>query len=123
MPPPTTFLGGLRIKAYVICSEAKRALNYPAPPFFRFVLFVFKMMVLARACWPLAPNMAVGSGLVVMAAVDLSWALELKRTVILALVHVALVFIFQARGELCLVGHEPWDWDPAFNLDPGGIPS
>lgn len=120
MPPPTTFLGGLKHSAYVKYDEAKRALDDPTSPAFRFALFVLKMVALARTCWPLSPNMPVGAGLVVAAAVDLTWALDLKRTIILFLVHLMLVFIFQTRGELCLVGHEPWDWDPAFNLEVGG---
>ncbi|KUI54692.1 putative serine/threonine-protein kinase iksA [Cytospora mali] len=119
MPPPTSFLGGLRISAYVKYGQFRRSLDDSTSPFFRFVLFVLKMAVLARACWPVSFNMAVGGGLVVAAAVDLSWALDLKRTIILFLVHVVLVFIFQSRGELCLVGPEPWDWDPAFHLHGG----
>lgn len=112
MPPPTTFLGGLY-------SEVKRALDDPTSPFFRFTLFILKMVVMARACWPVSFNMAVSSGLVVAAAVDLSWTLDMKRTIMLFLVHLLMVFIFQARGELCLIGHEPWDWDPAFHLGSG----
>lgn len=108
--------------AYVKYDRARRALDDPTSPIFRFVLFVLKMVALARACWPLSFNMPVGGGLVVAAAVDLTWALDLKRTIMLFLIHLTLVFIFQARGELCLVGHEPWDWDPAFHLD-GGAPS
>lgn len=117
MPPPTTFLSGLRLSAYMKYDEAKRALDDSTSPFFRFALFVLKMAALARACWPVSFNMPVGGGLVVAAAVDLSWALDLKRTIILFLVHLVLVYIFQARGELCLVG---WEWDPGFNLDGGG---
>lgn len=120
MPPPTTFLGGLRHSAYVKYEELKRALDDTTSPIFRFALFILKIVALARACWPVTIDMPVGGGLVVAAAVDLTWALDLKRTVILFLVHLVLVYTFQARGELCLSGHEPWDWDPAFNLDGGG---
>lgn len=94
-----------------------RALDDPTSPFFRFSLFLLKMMVLARICWPVAFNMTVGGGLVVAAAVDLTWTLDLKKSFVLFLVHLVLAFIFQARGELCLVQPEPWDWDPAFNIE------
>lgn len=93
------------------------ALNMPTSPTLRFFLFVLKMAVLGRACWPSSFNMAVGGGLVVAAAVDLSYNLEMWITGLLLLLHFTFVLAFRRWAELCQVGHEVWEWHPAFELN------
>lgn len=99
--------------------ELTRSLAEPTSPFFRFVLFVVKMVVLARACWPTSFKMAMGGILIIAAAVDLAWVLSLKRSTLFFVLHLALVLTFQRRGDLCLDGHESWDWSPALGQDGG----
>lgn len=112
MPPPTTWLGWLRYQSYLFV----RALNAPTPPAFRFVLFLFKMAVLGRACWPGSFNMTVGGAVLVAAAVDLSWNFEMWITGFLFLLHFIFVVVSQRRAELCQLRHEAWEWHPAFDV-------
>lgn len=116
MPPPTTFYGELRIRY----DELTRALSEPTSPSLRFALFVVKMLVLARACWPASFKMTMGGILTIAAAVDLAWTLSLRRSVFFFVIHFALVLTFQRSGDLCLGGHESWDWSSALPHD-GGV--
>lgn len=113
MPPPTTFYGEVRTKY----EEFTRALSEPTSPFFRFVLFMVKMLALARACWPASFKMALGGILIIAAAIDLAWELSLRRSIFFFVLHVALVLTFQRSGDLCLGGHESWDWTSALPQD------
>lgn len=115
MPPPTTFYGEVRTKY----EQLTRALSEPTSPSLRFALFVVKMLVLARACWPASFKMAMGGILIIAAAVDVAWELTLRRSMSFFVLHLALVLIFQRRGDLCLGGHEAWDWSSA--LPPDGV--
>lgn len=116
MPPPTTWLGSFRLGWYRLTHR----ISAPTPPSFRFALFLLKMTFLVRACWPNNFNIAAGSGLVLAAAVDLSWTLELWMTGLLLLLHFVLVSLFRWRAHFCQAGPEMWDWNPAFHLDGGG---
>lgn len=118
MPPPTTFLGWVRQQCYLVI----HSLNATSPPAFRFCLFLLKMAVLARACWPGSFNMTVGGALVIAAAVDLSWTLQLWFTGTLTLLHILFVFFFQQWAELCQIRREPWEWSAAFDVDRGQHP-
>jgi hypothetical protein len=89
-----------------------RALSEPTSSSVRFALFVVKMLVLARACWPASFKIVMGGILIIAAAVDITWALSLRRSILLFVLHAALVLTFQRRGDLCLGGHEAWDWSP-----------
>lgn len=113
MPPPTTFYGEFRTRY----EEFTRALSEPTSPFFRFALFVVKMLVLARACWPASFKMAMGGILIIAAAVDLAWVLSLRRSMFFFVLHLALVLTFQRSSDLCLGGHESWDWSSALPQD------
>ncbi|KAL1879189.1 putative serine/threonine-protein kinase iks1 [Diaporthe australafricana] len=115
MPPPTTFYGEMRMRY----EELTRALAKPTSSIFRFVLFMVKMAILARACWPLSFTMAMGGTLIIAAAVDLAWVLSLKRSISFFVLHLALVLIFHRRGDLCQSGHESWDWNPAISQNGG----
>lgn len=106
MAPPRTLLGEIQFWLY----QVKHALGQPSPPLFRFVLFVIKVMVLARVCWPNNFNMTVGGGLVLAAAVDLSWVFDLHMTLLLFFLHFVPIWYFHQRGELCHRGQEHWDW-------------
>lgn len=117
-PPPTTWLGWIRHRCY-LCMHT---LNMPTSPTFRFFLFVLKMAVLGRACWPSSLNMAVGGGLVLAAAVDLSYTLEMWLTGLLLLLHFTFVLALRKWAELCQVGHEVWEWHPSFDLNHGAQP-
>lgn len=114
MPPPTTWLGWAKHQGFLFV----HALSAPTSPAFRFVLFVFKIAILARACWPTSVNMAVAGGLLVAAAVDLSWTLEMWITGLLFFLHLIFIFVSQRRAELCQLQHEPWDagWNPSFDV-------
>lgn len=79
-----------------------------------------KMLALARACWPASFKMAMGSILIIAAAIDLAWELSLRRSVFFFVLHLALVLTFQRSGDLCLGGHESWDWTSALPQD-GGV--
>lgn len=115
MPPPTTWLGSVQLTCY----NVTRRLNEPTSPTIRFCLFLVKMAVLARACWP-GSFLAVGSGLVVAAAVDLSWNLELYKTVALMLGHLFFIFLFPGTDKLCAGtgGHDGWEWHSEFRGQP-----
>lgn len=109
MAPPRTLLGEAQYRYY----QVKHALRHPTPPLFRFTLFVIKMIVLARACWPNNINLTVGGGLILAAAVDLSWTFDMHMTLLLFFLHFVPIWYFRQRGELCPAGREAWDWDPA----------
>ncbi|KAJ4397405.1 putative serine/threonine-protein kinase iks1 [Gnomoniopsis smithogilvyi] len=67
------------------------------------------------ACWPNNFNVATGGGLVLAAAVDLSWTLEMWITGILLLLHFALVLLFRRQAQLCQASPERWDWSSAYD--------
>lgn len=117
MPPPTTWLGAFRLGWYHFTHRA----NAPTSPAFRFALFILKMTFLARACWPNNFNVVAGGGLVLAAAVDLSWTLEMWLTGLLVLLHFALIFLFHWQAQLCQASPEIWDWSSAYDMhDLGG---
>jgi hypothetical protein len=64
--------------------------------------------------------MVMGGILIIAAAVDITWALSLRRSIILFVLHFALVLTFQRSGDLCLGGHHSWDWSSALPQD-GGV--
>lgn len=99
--------------------ELTRALAEPTSSIFRFVMFMVKMAILARACWPTSFKMAMGGTLIIAAAVDLTWVLSLKRSMSFFVLHLALVLTFHGRGDLCQSGHESWDWNPALSQNGG----
>ena len=51
------------------------------------------------------------------APVDLAWVLSLRRSIFFFVLHLALVLTFQRSSDLCLGGHESWDWSPALPHD------
>lgn len=108
MAPPRTLLGEIQFRLY----QVQHALGQPTSPLFRFGLFVFKMIVLARVCWPNDFNVTMGGGLILAAAVDLSWTFDMHMTLVLFLLHFVPIWYFQRRGELCHSGQEHWDWGP-----------
>lgn len=87
------------------------------PAAFRFVLFLVKMSLLGRACWPNSFNITVGAGLIMAAAVDLSWTLETWMTVLLCLLHLLFVFMLRSRAQLCHAGPDTWEWNSGFHID------
>lgn len=116
MPPPTTWLGAFRLGWY----RFTHRIGAPTPPAFRFVLFILKMTFLARACWPNNLNMAAGAALVLAAAVDLSWTLEMWITGLLLLLHFFLILLFRQRAQLCPAGPEMWEWSSTYDMHNGG---
>lgn len=60
--------------------------------------------------------MAAGGGLVLAAAVDLSWRLEMWFTGLLLLLHFSLVLLFYRQAQLCQAGPEMWDWSSAYDM-------
>lgn len=70
------------------------------------------MIVLGRVCWPNSFNITVGGGLILAAAVDLSWSFEMHMTLLLLLLHFVPIWYLRQQGELCYTGHEGWDWVP-----------
>lgn len=111
MAPPTTFLGRVQRQCYLIV----HAMHAPSSPAFRYLLFLSKMAVLARACWPGSFDMTVGGALVLAAAVDLSWNLQLWFTGVLAMLHVLFVLAFQRWAGLCQTRPGPWEWNDVFD--------
>lgn len=77
------------------------------------------MTLLARACWPNNFNMVAGGGLVLAAAVDLSWTLEMWITGLLLLLHFSLVLLFDRRAQLCQPSPELWEWSSAYDMHSG----
>lgn len=116
MPPPTTWIGTLRLAWYRFTQTA----SAPTSPSFRFALFILKMTFLARACWPSNFNMVAGGGLVLAAAADLSWTLEMWITGLLLLLHLSLVLLFDRRAQLCQAGPELWEWSSAYDTHSDG---
>lgn len=112
MPPPTTWIGTFRLAWY----RLTQSVNAPTSPSFRFALFLLKMTFLARACWPNNFNMVAGGGLVLAAAVDLSWTLEMWITGLLLLLHLSLVLLFDRRAQLCQAHPELWEWTSAYDM-------
>lgn len=115
MAPPTTYLGAFRLGWY----RSTHQFGAPTPPAFRFVLFALKMALLARACWPSTFDVTVGGGLILVAAVDLSWTLEMWITALLLLLHLIFVGVFTSRAHLCQAGPELWEWNSGFHMDGG----
>lgn len=115
MAPPTTFVGSLWLGWYRFTHQ----FGAPTPPAFRFVLFIFKMALLARACWPGGLNVVVGGGLLMAAAVDLTWTLEVWTTALLLVLHLVFVFVLRSRAQLCQAGPELWEWNSG--LHPDGV--
>lgn len=119
MAPPRTILEEVNFR----WNQVSHALGQPTPPFFRFLLFVFKMIALARACWPNSFNLAVGGALVIAAAIDLSWMFDMKMTILLFLFHFIPIWYFRGQGELCHTDHDGWEWNPAaFDISRGPQP-
>lgn len=116
MAPPTSYLGALRMSWY----HFTHRFGTPTPTVFRFVLFVFKLALLARACWPGSFNVAVGGAVIIAAAVDLSWTLEGWITGFLLVLHLVFVAVLRSRAQLCQAGPELWEWNSAFHVDGGG---
>lgn len=108
MAPPKTLLGEIQFRWY----QVRSAMHRPTSPLFRFFLFVVKLTILARVCWPNNFDLTVGGGLILAAAVDLSWTFDLHMSLLLFILHSVPIWYFRQHGELCHSGHEGWDWSP-----------
>lgn len=117
MPPSTTWLGSFRLGWY----RFTHRFGAPTPPYFRFTLFILKMTLLAQTCWPNSFNMAAGGGLIMAAAVDLSWTLEMWITGLLLLLHLGFIFTLHSRAQLCQAGPELWEWHSPYHLNDIGV--
>lgn len=115
MAPPTSWLGALRLGWY----RFTHRFNATTPPSFRFFLFIAKVTLLAQACWPSSFNTAVGSGLIMAAAADLSWVLEMWLTGLLFAMHLVLILVFQSRAQLCHAESAMWEGNSGFRMGGG----
>ncbi|KAF6804110.1 calcium-dependent protein kinase [Colletotrichum sojae] len=127
MPPPATPSEAFRHRLILRWLQAGHLISYNATPllaFTRLGLFLSKLYSLTRPCWPYMVNPSVGAVLVVLAALDLGlansqsssnpsyrrassngllWAWGLRGTVLLAVLHLIILWAASYRSSLCVI--------------------
>ncbi|KXH41288.1 hypothetical protein CSAL01_07012 [Colletotrichum salicis] len=136
MPPPATPLEALRHRLMISRLRAGQVMRYNAGPLLAVVrlgLFLSKMLSLTRPCWPYVVSPNVGAPLVILAALDLGlagagtwpmtpyeretgrrlsnglpWTWGLRGSVVLAILHLVVLWVGGRYNSLCTAGHGTW---------------
>jgi hypothetical protein len=139
MPPPTTLSEDIRHRILVSWLQAKTVVAANGDlivAFTRLVLFLAKVVILARPCWPYVAKLTIGAPLVGLAGIDLAlpagravtsrgrggpgrheaaaasrWVWDIRTSLSLFFLHVLAVWLASMSGGLCAKHVDQWsEW-------------
>ncbi|KZL70338.1 calcium-dependent protein kinase [Colletotrichum tofieldiae] len=136
MPPTATPSEALQHKLMIASMRASQLVRYNAGPLLavlRLGFFLSKMLSLTRPCWPFMASPNIAAPLVILAALDLGlanagtrplgrygqetsrrisnglpWAWGLRGSVLLAVLHMIVLWVGGRWNSLCTTGPNAW---------------